>query len=63
MIEMFEEETVSVFDKMFNYAMTFLKCVGVFVALCFFVGWVVGKQEAKPICQPTKVVLSKVIYK
>ncbi len=67
-IEMFDderqEETPTVFETMWDYAMTFLKCVGAFAVACFIAGYIIYKQPSSVVtCQPTKAVLAKGIFK
>jgi len=58
-----EEETPSVFERMWDYLITFLKCVGVFAAICFALGYISTKQVQAKQCEPTKVVLARSIFK
>jgi hypothetical protein len=58
-----EEETPTVFERMWDYLMTFLKCVGIFFVICFCLGYFVSKQSQTVQCQPTKTVLAKGIFK
>jgi len=58
-----EEETPSVFERMWDYLITFLKCVGVFVAICFAIGYFSSKQSQTVQCEPTKTVLARSIFK
>jgi hypothetical protein len=65
-IEMFDEpeqETPTVFERMWDYLMTFLKCVGVFVVICIAIGYFSNSKAQSKQCEPTKTVLSKVLFK
>ena len=58
-----EEETPTVFEMMWDYAMTFFKCVGVFAVICFVLGYISTKQAQAKQCEPTKTVLARSIFK
>jgi hypothetical protein len=58
-----DEETPSVFERMWDYLMTFLKCVGVFVAICFAIGYFADTKAQTKQCEPTKTVLARSIFK
>jgi hypothetical protein len=58
-----EEETPTVFERMWDYLMTFLKCVGVFAAICFAIGYFSSTKAQTTQCEPTKTVLTKSIFK
>jgi len=58
-----EEETPTVFERMWDYLMTFLKCVGVFAAICFALGYFTDSKAQAKQCEPTKTVLTKSIFK
>lgn len=58
-----DEETPTVFERFWDNLMTFAKCVGVFAAVCFAIGYFSNKQEQTTQCEPTKVVLAKSIFK
>ena len=58
-----EEETPSVFERFWDNLMTFLKCVGVFVAICFAIGYYSSTQAQSKQCEPTKTVLARSIFK
>jgi hypothetical protein len=58
-----EEETPTVFERMWDYLMTFLKCVGVFVVICFAIGYFTDTKAQSKQCEPTKVVLARSIFK
>ena len=59
-----EDETPTVFERMWDYLITFLKCVGIFFVICFCLGYFVSKQPSSVVqCEPTKVVLAKGIFK
>ena len=65
MIELLDEEkeTPSVFETMWDGLMTFFKCVGIFAAICFALGYISTKQAQAKQCEPTKVVLARSIFK
>jgi hypothetical protein len=58
-----EEETPTVFERMWDYLMTFAKCVGVFAAICFAIGYYSNTQAQSKQCEPTKKVLTRSIFK
>lgn len=58
-----EEETPTVFERFWDNLMTFSKCVGVFAAICFAIGYFSSKQSQTTQCEPTKTVLARSIFK
>ena len=58
-----DEETPTVFERFWDNLMTFAKCVGVFAAVCFAIGYFSIKQPQTTQCEPTKTVLAKGIFK
>ena len=58
-----EQETPSVFEMMWGYFITFLKCVGIFAAICFAIGYFSDTKAQTKQCEPTKVVLARSIFK
>ena len=58
-----EDETPTVFERMWDYLITFLKCVGLFVAICFAIGYFSIKQPQTTQCEPSKTVLARSIFK
>ena len=58
-----EEETPSTWEMMWDYLITFLKCVGLFVAICFAIGYFSVDKPQTTQCEPTKTVLAKGIFK
>lgn len=58
-----EEETPTVFERFWDNLMTFLKCVGVFAAICFAIGYFSIDKPQTVQCEPTKVILSRSIFK
>jgi hypothetical protein len=58
-----EEETPTVFERMWDGLMVFAKCVGIVVTICFAIGYFSNKQEQTTQCEPTKVVLARSIFK
>ena len=58
-----EEETPTVFERFWDNLMTFLKCVGVFGAICFAIGYFSNSKAQSKQCEPTKTVLARSIFK
>ena len=58
-----EHETPSVFDMMWDSAMTFFKCVGVFAFICFAIGYFSDTKAQTKQCEPSKTVLARSIFK
>jgi hypothetical protein len=58
-----EEETPTVFERFWDNLMVFAKCVGVFAAICFAIGYFSSKQSQTTQCEPTKTVLARSIFK
>ena len=58
-----EDETPTVFERMWDYLITFLKCVGLFVAICFAIGYYSSTQAQSKQCEPTKKVLARSIFR
>jgi len=58
-----DEETPTVFERMWDYLMTFLKCVGIFAAICFAIGYFSNSKAQSKQCEPTKTVLARSIFK
>jgi hypothetical protein len=58
-----DEETPTVFERFWDNLMTFVKCVGVFAAICFAIGYFSSTKAQTMQCEPTKVVLAKGIFK
>ena len=58
-----EEETPTVFERFWDNLMTFLKCVGVFAAICFAIGYFSDTKAQSKQCEPTKTVLTRSIFK
>jgi len=61
--DMIEYESRTPFETMWDYLMTFLKCVGVFAVICFALGYFSTKQAQAKQCEPTKTVLARSIFK
>jgi hypothetical protein len=65
-IEMFDEpeqDSPTVFEMMWDSAMTFFKCVGVFAFICFAIGYFSVDKPQTTQCEPTKTVLARSIFK
>jgi hypothetical protein len=58
-----EEETPSTWEWMWSSLMTFVKCVGVFAAICFAIGYFGNTKAQTTQCEPTKTVLARSIFK
>jgi hypothetical protein len=58
-----EQETPSVSEWMWSSLMTFAKCVGIFVTVCFAIGYFSNSKAQSKQCEPTKVVLARSIFK
>ena len=58
-----DEETPTVFERFWDNLMTFAKCVGVFAAICFAIGYFSNSKAQSKQCEPTKTVLTKGIFK
>jgi hypothetical protein len=58
-----EEETPTVFERFWDNLMTFAKCVGVFAAICFALGYFSSTKAQTTQCEPSKTVLTKSIFK
>ncbi len=58
-----DEETPTVFERFWDNLMVFVKCVGVFAAICFAIGYFSSKQSQTTQCEPTKTVLARSIFK
>ena len=58
-----DEETPTIFEMMWDSAMTFFKCVGVFAFICFAIGYFSDTKAQTKQCEPTKTVLAKGIFK
>jgi hypothetical protein len=58
-----EQDSPTVFERMWDYLMTFLKCVGVFAAICFAIGYFSDTKAQTKQCEPTKTVLARSIFK
>jgi len=58
-----EEETPSPFERMWDYFITFLKCIGIFTAICFALGYFTDSKAQTKQCEPSKTVLARSIFK
>ena len=58
-----EEETPTVFERMWDGLLTFVKCVGIVVAICFAIGYFTDSNAQSKQCEPTKKVLTRSIFK
>jgi len=58
-----DEETPTVFERFWDYLMTFAKCVGIVVTICFAIGYFTDIKAQTKQCEPTKTVLARSIFK
>jgi len=58
-----EQESPSVFEMMWDSAMTFFKCVGIFAVICFAIGYFSDTKAQTKQCEPSKTVLARSIFK
>lgn len=58
-----EEETPTVFERFWDNLVVFAKCLGVFAAICFAIGYFSIDKPQTTQCEPTKTVLAKGIFK
>jgi hypothetical protein len=58
-----EEETPTVFERFWDGLMTFAKCVGIVVTICFAIGYFSDSKAQSKQCEPTKTVLARSIFK
>ena len=58
-----EEETPTVFERFWDYLMTFAKCVGIVAVICFAIGYFSNTKAQSKQCEPTKTVLARSIFK
>ena len=58
-----EEETPTVFERFWDNLVVFAKCVGVFAAVCFAIGYFTDSKAQAKQCEPTKTVLARNIFK
>lgn len=58
-----DEETPTVFERFWDNLMVFAKCVGVFAAICFAIGYFSIDKPQTVQCEPTKTVLARSIFK
>ena len=56
-------ETPTIFEMMWDSAMTFFKCVGIFAVICFAIGYFSDSKAQSKQCEPTKTVLARSIFK
>jgi hypothetical protein len=58
-----DEETPTVFERFWDNLMVFVKCVGVFAAICLAIGYFSDTKAQSKQCEPTKTVLARSIFK
>ena len=58
-----EQETPSTWEWMWSSLMTFAKCVGIVVTICFAIGYFTDIKAQTKQCEPTKTVLARSILK
>ena len=65
-IEMFDEpeqDSPTVFEMMWDSGVTFFKCVGVFVFICFCLGYFTSSPAPERTCQRTTTDTIRSIFK
>lgn len=61
---MIEEETPTVFERLWDGFLEIMKLVGMVATVAFIAGYIVYIQPSSVVqCQPTKTVLTKSIFK
>jgi hypothetical protein len=58
-----DEETPTVFERFWDNLIMFAKCVGVFAAICFAIGYFGNTKAQTTQCEPSKTVLARSIFK
>jgi hypothetical protein len=58
-----DEETPTVFERFWDNLIMFAKCVGVFAAICFALGYFSSIKAQTTQCEPSKTVLARSIFK
>jgi len=61
--DMVEYESQTPIEMMWDSAMTFFKCVGVFAFFCFAIGYFTDTKAQTKQCEPSKTVLARSIFK
>ena len=62
--DMIEEETPTVFERLWDGFVDLMALVGMVATVCFIAGYIIYKQPSSVVqCEPTKVVLAKGIFK
>lgn len=62
--DMVEEETPTVFERLWDGFVEIMTMVGMVVTVCFVAGYVIVKQPSSVAqCEPTKTVLARSIFK
>lgn len=62
--DMIEEETPTIFERLWDGFVDLMTLVGMVATVCFIAGYVIVNQPSSVVqCQPTKVVLAKGIFK
>jgi hypothetical protein len=62
--DMLEEETPSVFDRLWDGFLDLMTMLGMVATVAFIAGYIIAKQPSSvKQCEPTKVVLAKGIFK
>jgi hypothetical protein len=58
-----EQDSPTIFEMMWDSAMTFFKCVGIFAENCFAIGYFSDSKSQTKQCEPTKTGIARSIFK
>lgn len=62
--DMIEEETPTVFERLWDGFIEIMKLVGMVATVAFIAGYIIYKQPSSVVqCEPTKTVLARSIFK
>ncbi len=62
--DMIEEETPTIFERLWDGFIDLMTLVGVVATVCFIAGYVIVNQPSSVVqCEPTKTVLTRSIFK
>ena len=62
--DMIEEETPTIFERLWDGFLEIMKLVGMVATVAFIAGYIIAKQPSSVVqCEPTKTVLARSIFK